>query len=222
MDQRPSSRGFGANAPGGGIPRAPGGGILGGGPAAPGTASGNAQWAPGTAYKRTGTASGRPGMQGGPVRTGAPELQVENRPITQHGVVGMRTATAAGLGGRKVLDKNYFLNELRQKRLEIAAVTQKMRVRHGSRRACAALDLRVPRSSLPLPAPPTTHARGPACAAQDELEAVTKRQAQYKSMDKRCAELIKEVKLNQEQLANYNTVLDKVRACGGQPAAAGG
>ena len=34
-----------------------------------------------------------------------------------------------GTGGRQVLDKNYFVNELRQKRLDIANVTQRMRVR---------------------------------------------------------------------------------------------
>ena len=58
--------------------------------------------------------------------TGA-DVQVDNRPLTQHGVVGVRKQTA--MGGRQVLDKNYFVNELRQKRLDIANVTQKMRVR---------------------------------------------------------------------------------------------
>jgi hypothetical protein len=37
-----------------------------------------------------------------------------------------------GGGGRKVLDKNYFINELRQKRMEIANVTQGMRVCEGA------------------------------------------------------------------------------------------
>lgn len=46
---------------------------------------------------------------------------------------------------------------------------------------------------------------------QDELEALEKRQAQYNTMDKRCNDLMKEVKLLQEALADYNTVLDKVR-----------
>jgi len=74
-------------------------------------------------------------------------------------------------GGRKVLDKNYFINELRQKRAEIANVTQNMRA---------------------------------------ELEALEKRQQQYNTMDKRCNDLMKEVKILQEALADYNTVLDKV------------
>lgn len=102
----------------------------------PGTASGRPPGTamrggppPSTAYKRMGTAAGRPGtgQQAGPggPRTGT-TVQVENRPITQHGVLGMKFA--AGGGGRKVLDKNYFMNELRQKRMEIANVTQKMRV----------------------------------------------------------------------------------------------
>lgn len=39
----------------------------------------------------------------------------------------MKPSATAG-GGRKVLDKNYFLTELRQKRTEIANVTQAMQV----------------------------------------------------------------------------------------------
>eukprot|EP00200_Dunaliella_tertiolecta_P010673 CAMPEP_0202381376 /NCGR_PEP_ID=MMETSP1127-20130417/35240_1 /ASSEMBLY_ACC=CAM_ASM_000462 /TAXON_ID=3047 /ORGANISM="Dunaliella tertiolecta, Strain CCMP1320" /LENGTH=623 /DNA_ID=CAMNT_0048980319 /DNA_START=178 /DNA_END=2049 /DNA_ORIENTATION=+ len=129
---------------------------------------------PGTAYKRLGTGQARPGSNaGGPnassaLRTGA-EVQVDNRPLTQHGVVGIRKQT--GTGGRQILDKNYFVNELRQKRLDIANVTQKMR---------------------------------------DEVDALTKRQAQFQAMDKRCADLTKEVKQHQESLADFNTVLDKV------------
>eukprot|EP00197_Chlamydomonas_leiostraca_P011457 CAMPEP_0202869542 /NCGR_PEP_ID=MMETSP1391-20130828/12512_1 /ASSEMBLY_ACC=CAM_ASM_000867 /TAXON_ID=1034604 /ORGANISM="Chlamydomonas leiostraca, Strain SAG 11-49" /LENGTH=623 /DNA_ID=CAMNT_0049549875 /DNA_START=192 /DNA_END=2063 /DNA_ORIENTATION=+ len=141
----------------------------------PGTAMRGAagQPPPSTAYKRLGTAAGRPGtgQQAGPggPRTGT-NVQVENRPITQHGVLGMKFAGGGG-GGRKVLDKNYFMNELRQKRMEIANVTQKMR---------------------------------------EELEALEKRQSQYNTMDKKCTDLMKEVKLLQESLADYNTVLDKV------------
>ncbi len=111
-------------------------GAAAGGP--PGTASGRppgtamrgaAGQPPGTAYKRLGTAQGRPGtgQQGAAgVRTGT-AVQVENRPITNHGMVGMKFQAAGA--GRKVLDKNYFLNELRQKRMEIANITQQMKVR---------------------------------------------------------------------------------------------
>ncbi|KAG2495583.1 hypothetical protein HYH03_006183 [Edaphochlamys debaryana] len=158
--------------------RAPAGGsIIGAGP--PGTAmrgpgGGPGGGPPGTAYKRLGTASQRPGTGQAAAAAAAAaragqSLQVENRPITNHGVSGMKTA-AAGVG-RQVLDKNYFMNELRQKRMEIAQVTQQMK---------------------------------------SDLEAVERKQAQYNSMDKRASDLSKEVKILQEALADYNTVLDKV------------
>nr|AAO92260.1 intraflagellar transport protein component IFT74/72 [Chlamydomonas reinhardtii] len=157
--------------------RAPAGAsIIGAGP--PGTAMrggpGPAGGPPGTAYKRMGTASQRPGTgqqaaaAAAAARAGQ-QLQVENRPITNHGVSGMKTA-AAGVG-RQVLDKNYFMNELRQKRMEIAQVTSNMK---------------------------------------SDLEALERKQAQYNSMDKRASDLSKEVKILQEALADYNTVLDKV------------
>lgn len=76
---------------------------------------------PGTAFRRLGTAAGRGGGAGR--QLGTP--QVENRPVTNHGVSGMKGAAAAP--GRQVLDKTYFLTELRQKRQEIVAATQQMR-----------------------------------------------------------------------------------------------
>ncbi len=101
---------------------------------------------PGTAYKRLGTASQRPGTGQAAAAAAAAAragqaLQVENRPITNHGVSGMKTA-AAGLG-RQVLDKNYFMNELRQKRMEIAQVITQMKVwsapaQQGLAHACQA------------------------------------------------------------------------------------
>eukprot|EP00798_Chlamydomonas_sp_ICE-L_P011194 gene11194-18811_t len=145
--ERPGSRsgmsGSGMKAPTGSsvpMPDRPGsaanrGGILGtaaGRP--PGTASrgpvmgGLGQPPPGTAYKRLGTANQRPGtgQQQGPggARLGT-AVQVENRPITNHGVSGIRQGGGGG-GGRRVLDKNFFLTELRQKRSEIASVTRNM------------------------------------------------------------------------------------------------
>ncbi|GAX82423.1 hypothetical protein CEUSTIGMA_g9851.t1 [Chlamydomonas eustigma] len=152
-----------------------GGSIVSGPP--PGTAMRGAsnQPPPGTAYKRLGTANQRPGTgsqgnaAGAAGRTGT-SVQVDARPITQHGVSGMKTGVA-GSGGRKVLDKNYFLAELRQKRSDIANVTQLMR---------------------------------------EEQEAAMKKQGQYNTMEKRGAELSKEVKTLQESLADFNTVLDKV------------
>jgi intraflagellar transport protein 74 len=53
-----------------------------------------------------------------------------------------------------------------------------------------------------------------ACCAlgvlQAELAALEKRQAQYAQMESHCNKLVKEVKLQQEALADFNTVLDKV------------
>lgn len=123
-------------------------GLLGGGGGPPGTAAGRPPGTamrgpggggsvlgavgnppPGTAFKRLGTAQGgRPGtgQQGAAgARTGT-NPQVDNRPITNHGVSGITKTAVAG--GRKVLDKNYFVSELRQKRSEVATVTQRMRV----------------------------------------------------------------------------------------------
>ncbi|KAG1670889.1 hypothetical protein FOA52_000391 [Chlamydomonas sp. UWO 241] len=148
-----------------------GGGSMLGGPA-PGTAAGRAGQPPSTAYTRTGTAAGRPGT-GSAGAAGARTGQaptVDARPITNHGVSGMKTAQTAG-GGRRVLDKNFFLSELRQKRSEIANVTQGM---------------------------------------QEELEALEKRQSQYNTLEARGSDLSKEVKIQQEALADYNTCLDKV------------
>lgn len=96
-------------------------------------------------------------------------MQVESRPITNHGVTGVKTAAAAP--GRQVLDKTYFLTELRTKRNEIVNVTSKMK---------------------------------------EELDALEKKQAQHNAIEKRCNDLSKEVKLLQEVLSDYNTVLDKV------------
>lgn len=134
MPDRPStatSRGGpppGTGLRGGGAPG--GGGLLASGP--PATAlKGAAGAPPGTAYKRTGTASQRPGtgQQAAAAAAAAQRagttVQVENRPITNHGVSGMKVAASQG---RQVLDKNYFMNELRQKRMEIAQVTQGMKV----------------------------------------------------------------------------------------------
>jgi intraflagellar transport protein 74 len=143
--ERPASRGLLSGvgkAPTGSaipVPDRPGTASRGGAP--PGTASGRppgtamrgqaGQPPPSTAYMRLGTASGRPGTgaQGAAAagaRTGT-AVQVEARPITQHGISGMKTAATAVVGGRKVLDKNYFLSELLQKRSEIANITQSMR-----------------------------------------------------------------------------------------------
>jgi|LauGreSBDMM110SN_4_FD.fasta_scaffold81064_2 intraflagellar transport protein 74 len=45
---------------------------------------------------------------------------------------------------------------------------------------------------------------------QEERELAEKKQGQYNTMEKRGSDLQKEVKILQEALADYNTVLDKV------------
>lgn len=121
---------------GGPVGRASGGSIMAGPP--PGTAMrgpGGAGPPPSSAYKRTGTANNqRPGTQSsanGPagVRTGT-TVTVDSRPITNHGLTGVKPG--GGGGGRQVLDKTYFVNELRQKRTEVANKTAEMRVSGGS------------------------------------------------------------------------------------------
>jgi hypothetical protein len=54
---------------------------------------------------------------------------------------------------------------------------------------------------------------------QNELEAMEKRQSQYSQMETHLTKLQKEVKLQQEALADYNTVLDKVHSQDGEPEA---
>ena len=49
------------------------------------------------------------------------DVQVADRPVTQQGMTGMRTAGAQG-PGRQVADKSFFLNELRQKKSELSKV----------------------------------------------------------------------------------------------------
>ena len=207
---------------------APGGSLLAGGPAGapPGTASrgggGAAGAPPGTAYKRLGTASGaRPGTgqqqaaAAAAAQRAGTAVQVENRPITNHGVSGMKVAASTG---RQVLDKNYFMNELRQKRMEISQVTQGMKVRAtdplGTRVVSMARGHRGgPCVLVPLPCMHAYHSSQTRVSffnTQAELEALERRQAQYNSMDKRGSDLSKEVKILQEALADYNTVLDKV------------
>jgi intraflagellar transport protein 74 len=119
------------------------GGIMGSIGKPPSTAMrGPGQAPPGTAYKRTGTGQGRPGTGQGQTAAavrGSP-VQVDNRPITQHGVGGI-VSKAAG-GGRQVLDKAYFLNELRQKRNEIINVTTAMTVRCYGRICAPTVSIR--------------------------------------------------------------------------------
>lgn len=121
VPDRPSTGMRGAASPG--TAARPPSAQLRGGPAGPGAP-------PGTAYMRLSTAAQRP--PGTAMRTAAP-VQVDNRPITQHGVSGVKGAGGAG-GGRQVLDKTYFVNELRQKRIELNNIIASLKVRTGRRR----------------------------------------------------------------------------------------
>ncbi len=51
--------------------------------------------------------------------------QVADRPVTQQGMAGLKTASGAG---RQVADKTYYLAQLRQKRSELIEVTSQLQV----------------------------------------------------------------------------------------------
>eukprot|EP00240_Pyramimonas_obovata_P000770 CAMPEP_0118951980 /NCGR_PEP_ID=MMETSP1169-20130426/54012_1 /TAXON_ID=36882 /ORGANISM="Pyramimonas obovata, Strain CCMP722" /LENGTH=604 /DNA_ID=CAMNT_0006899135 /DNA_START=101 /DNA_END=1915 /DNA_ORIENTATION=+ len=86
---------------------------------------------PGTGYRGV-----MPQSRGGPrpgsgMRTGArpgtgvnTDVQVADRPVTQQGMTGMRTAAQGP--GRQVQDKSYFLTELRHKKQELSKVLESM------------------------------------------------------------------------------------------------
>jgi intraflagellar transport protein 74 len=136
---RPASRGLLA----GGVQKAPTG-LSVEKPERPSTASRQQQQQggpPSTAQssRSIGTASGRGGalkppstafrrvLQAGPGAL-ASQPAAQARPMTsQQGMGGLKPSTAAA--GRQVLDRTYFVNELRQKRQQIMAVIQQMQVR---------------------------------------------------------------------------------------------
>jgi intraflagellar transport protein 74 len=101
----------------------------------PGTAQRSSQ-RPGTASQRPGSAS--LGLNSGGIRQGTASTQqalsgasltanvtIENRPITQHGMMGMRQATAGP--GRQVQDVGFFIGMLRTKIGDIVVEIQRMR-----------------------------------------------------------------------------------------------
>lgn len=51
--------------------------------------------------------------------------QVADRPVTQQGMAGLKTASGVG---RQVADKTYYLAQLRQKRFELIEVTSQLQV----------------------------------------------------------------------------------------------
>lgn len=52
-------------------------------------------------------------------------MQVADRPVTQQGMAGPKTATGSG---RQVADKTFYLAQLRQKRSELVEVTSQLQV----------------------------------------------------------------------------------------------
>ena len=52
--------------------------------------------------------------------------QVADRPVTQQGMAGPKTASGPR---RQIADKNYYLGQLRQKRSELIDVTNQQQVR---------------------------------------------------------------------------------------------
>ena len=53
-------------------------------------------------------------------------MQVADRPVTQQGMAGPKTASGSG---RQVADKTFYLAQLRQKRSELIEVTSQLQVR---------------------------------------------------------------------------------------------
>ncbi|DBA65684.1 TPA: hypothetical protein ACH3X2_002738 [Trebouxia sp. C0005] len=75
--------------------------------------------APGTASR-----TARPGIGIQSWNTSSPFVpQVADRPVTQQGMAGLKTASGVG---RQVADKTYYLAQLRQKRFELIEVTSQL------------------------------------------------------------------------------------------------
>lgn len=89
--------------------------------------------------------AGRSGDNSAPPST---LFQVNERPVTQQGMSGMRTA---GQGpGRQVLDKTYFMAELRQKKAELIQITEKMEVKTLSTKPATSTTSAPPSPGFPL------------------------------------------------------------------------
>lgn len=92
---------------------------------------------PGTQGRPIGTANSRGGGALGPPGTALRRVlqsgsqtqlagQAQARPLTQQGMGDMKPSTATA--GRQVLDRTYFINELRQKRQQTMTVIRQMQV----------------------------------------------------------------------------------------------
>merc|ERR1719350_2272699 len=85
---------------------------------------------PTTGFRRLDTANGQKPIGSRTVGLDT-NVQIENRPITQHGMTGMKTASSKGQNVRKIADRNYYENELKHKLIEIVneidSIKQKMK-----------------------------------------------------------------------------------------------
>jgi intraflagellar transport protein 74 len=76
----------------------------------------------GTAAQRLTTAQKKVNYTGVGYNT---KVNSVDRPVTNHGMMGMNTKTAGP--GRQIYDRNYYANLLKNKNIEIATEIQKMK-----------------------------------------------------------------------------------------------
>jgi len=86
------------------------------------TAAGNR---PNTGFRRLDTASGQKPIGSRTVGLDT-NVEIENRPITQHGMSGMQTKSSRG-PSRKIADRNYYESLLKEKLVEIVREIDSMR-----------------------------------------------------------------------------------------------
>eukprot|EP00047_Mylnosiga_fluctuans_P011444 m.21406 g.21406 ORF g.21406 m.21406 type:complete len:595 (+) comp3622_c0_seq2:70-1854(+) len=126
--------------------------------------------APGTAAARGATA--RPGTRGGALAGGVlstAQVRVADRPMTQQGLGGMKTAKAGQ--GRAVLDHSFFLGAIRSKCSELGTELSKL---------------------------------------STELQRLERDEATFTSYEGKATGLAKEIKALQGELADINTMQDKL------------
>ena len=75
--------------------------------------------------------------------------QVSDRPVTQQGMAGPKTASGTG---RQVADKTFYISQLRQKRSELVEVTNQLQARTDTDcvGACLQIESRTSLSSDPF------------------------------------------------------------------------
>ncbi|XP_064385371.1 intraflagellar transport protein 74 homolog [Halichondria panicea] len=118
------------------------------------------------------TGTGRPGSRAGAAAIGAlgAQIKVADRPVTQQGLGGVKTAGAKG-PARQVQDKSFFLGLLRAKIQELSTEVVRM---------------------------------------TREIEAFNQENATYLTFEKKAEGLADEIRELQGEMADYNTLMDKV------------